>query len=152
MEINLKDKKTIESIVYYGMAYCFNDACPKAERCFRHIAAQFKDATVKSGNAIYPDALHDGKCDYFIRPRIINAAWGFNGLYHNVRQQDVATLRSQITSLLGGKTSYYRIFRGEKLLTPEKQQEIARLFKAYGYPTPRFDHYKETVDLTEKDV
>ncbi len=152
MKLDLKDKKTIESIVYHGMAYCFNKTCPKSETCFRFIAAEFKDESVKTGNAIYPDALQDGKCGYFIHPRIINAAWGLKGLYSNVRQQDVNTLRSKITSLLGGKTGYYRYYRGEKLLTPEKQQEIVDLFKAYGYPTPHFDHYKETVDLTEEDV
>lgn len=152
MELDLNDKKTVNSIVYHGMAYCFNEACPKEGSCFRKIAAKFKDPTMKTGNAIFPDALQNGKCDHFLRPRIIIAAWGLRNIYADVRQQDVGSLRCKTISLLGGKTSYYRYHRGEKLLGPEKQQEVATLFRAYGYPEPRFDHYKETVDLTGEDA
>lgn len=151
MNLQLNDKNFVNSIVYYDMAYCFNSVCPRSASCFRRIAAKFKDSNKKIGNAIFPDALQDGKCKYFIRPRIIQATWGFNSLYNEVIHQDVAHMRCKVMSILGGKTSYYRYHRGEKLLTPEKQEMIKDLFEARGYSAPAFDHSKETIDFTDQE-
>ena len=106
---------------------------------------------LKMGKAIFPDALEDGKCNHFIRPRIIQAAWGLDSLYNEVRLQDANTMKSQVMSLLGGKTSYYRYHRGDKLLTPELQDAVQALFAARGYGKPIFKHYKETIDFTDKE-
>ncbi len=152
MILKLNDEKFVNSLVYHGMAYCFNDTCPKAGACFRHLAAQFKPSDKKSGNAIYPDALQDGHCDYFIRPRIMKAAWGLGSLYNAVKHQDVCIVKSEIMAALGGRTSYYRYHRGEKLLTPEQQSHIEKVFAAKGYASPSFEHYKETVDFTSGDA
>lgn len=152
MELNLNDEKFVNSLVNYNMAYCFNDSCPKAKNCFRHMAVKFKKATHQMGNAVFPDALQDGKCKYFIRPRIIKAAWGFTPLYNEVKHGDVISMRGKVIGLLGGKTSYYRYHRGEKLLTPELQNAIYEVFKASGYGKPTFKHYKETIDFTDEEV
>lgn len=152
MELNLNDEKFVNSLVTYNMAYCFNDACPKANTCFRHMAVKFKNSNLKMGNAVYPDALQDGRCDYFIHPRIIKAAWGFHSLYNEVRLQDVGSIKVKVMSLLRGRTSYYRYHRGEKKLTPELQKSIADLFRAYGYEAPTFSHYKEMIDFTSKEI
>lgn len=152
MTLKLSDENFVNSIVPSGMAYCFNEACPKANSCFRHIAAKFKKPSMKMGNAIFPDALQDGKCNYFMRPRIINAAWGFDTLYNEVKQQDIANMRCEVMRLLGGKTSYYRYHRGEKLITPELQESVNALFEARGYGKPSFKHFKETIDFTNKEV
>ncbi len=151
MTLNLSDEKFVNSLVNYDMAYCFNHACPKAGTCFRYLAAKFKPSNKTSGHAIYPDALQDGGCNHFIRPRIIKAAWGFNSLYNTVNHQDVANMRCKVMGVLGGKTSYYRYHRGEKLVTPELQEAIQKEFEARGYASPSFDHYKETVDFTNKE-
>ena len=152
MILDLNDKAVVDSMVYHNMAYCFNKTCPKASTCFRYIAAKFKSSDLLKGNAIYPDALQEGgKCNYFLRPRIIKAAWGFHTLYDKVKRQDVETLRIQVTSFLGGKTSYYRYHRGEKLLSPEQQEYIKTLFAAKGYETPSYGHCKEMFDLTNED-
>lgn len=152
MRLNLNDEKFVNSIVYHNMAYCFNHACPKANTCFRHIAAKMKKPDMKYGNTIFPDALQDGKCEFFIRPRIIKAAWGFHSLFDKVRHQDVDSVRCWTMGILGGKTSYYRYHRGEKLLTPEQQEAINELFEEKGYSKPSFDHYKESIDFTDKEV
>lgn len=151
MELHLKDKDFVNSIVPYSMSYCFIDACPKASKCFRRIAAKCKPASKHEGYAVYPDALQEGRCRYFLRPRIVNAAWGFKSLYAQVRQQDVTTLRFRMMDLLGSRTYYYRYYRGEKLLSPEQQQAIGKLFADYGYDMPQFDGFKEIIDFTDKE-
>ena len=150
MKIELSDADFVRSIVRPGMAYCFNNACPKTDKCFRFIAGRHKSPGMTKGNAIFPDALRDGKCEHFITPRIINAAWGFKSLYKEVTASDLAAMRMKVTAFLGGKTAYYRFHRGEKLLSPEQQEAIAKLFKEKGYGEPSFDHKKETIDFTGK--
>ena len=150
MKIELSDADFVRSIVRPGMAYCFNKACPRTDKCFRFIAGKYKDPELTKGNAIYPDALQDGKCGHFITPRIINAAWGFNALYREVTSSDLASMRLKVKTLLGGKTAYYRYHRGEKLLSPEQQEAIANLFRDKGYGEPSFDCKKETLDFTDK--
>ena len=144
-ELNLNDEKFVNSIVYYGMEYCFNSECARKASCFRFIAAKFKDPNKKRGNAIFPDALKDGKCAFHLQPRIIQAAWGLSHLYDEVRHEDIAAMRRKATTLLGGKTSYYRYHRGEKKLSPEMQQSVYNLFEKNGYSKPTFDHFKEEI-------
>ncbi len=150
MKIELSNADFVRSIVRPGMAYCFNSVCPMTDKCFRFIAGRYKSPEQTKGNAVYPDALQDGKCGHFITPRIINAAWGFNSLYREVTSSDLASMRSKVTVFLGGKTAYYRYHRGEKLLSPEQQEAIIRMFGEKGYGEPAFDHRKETVDFTDK--
>ena len=72
------------------------------------------------------------------------------GLYDNVKHKDAANLRCRVMGILGGKTNYYRVYRGEMHVAPEKQQEINHVFAEYGYQPPRFDHYREEVGFTDK--
>lgn len=115
---------------------------------FRHQAYAYKDPAQKVGRTIFPDALQNGQCEYFLRPRVITSAWGFSHVYSQVRNCDVADLRIQIMGVLGGKTAYYRYHRGEKYLTPELQVAIGTLFKAKGYDQPTFDKYEEKIELS----
>ena len=147
MEINLKDPDYVNSILPRDMAYCFNHSCPKANKCFRHIAALVKKERLKCGYAIYPDALQEGRCDYFLRPRAIAAAWGFAHLYDNVKHSEIGTMRAHVMGILGGRTSYYRYHRGEKRLTPEQQDAIKDCFASQGYEKPTFDYFKEMIDF-----
>lgn len=151
MTLNLYDPQFVNSIIPYNMEYCFIDTCPKKDLCFRHIASKFKDKTKKSGMSIFPDALQEGKCNYFLKARIINAAWGFKGLYDQVKKQDILSLRMKAICLLGGRTSYYRYHRGEKKLTPEEQEAVKNLFERKGYPPPHYDHQQEMVDFINPD-
>lgn len=150
MKENLNDRDLIQSLITYDTAFCLNHSCPRATQCFRHQAYQYKDATQKVGRIVFPDALQNGQCDYFLRPRHITAAWGFAHLYNQVKNSDVAGMRTKVMGFLGGKTSYYRYHRGEKWLNTEQQKEIGVLFKERGYEVPFFDHCKETVELTDK--
>lgn len=127
MKKDMNDPSVIKSLIKYDMAYCFNNTCPRAGECFRHQAYAYKDPAQKVGRTIFPDALQNGQCEYFLRPRVITSAWGFSHVYSQVRNCDVADLRIQIMGVLGGKTAYYRYHRGEKYLTPELQVAIARI-------------------------
>lgn len=148
MKKDMNDPSVIKSLIKYDMAYCFNSTCPRAGECFRLQAYSYKDPAQKVGRTVFPDALQNGQCEYFLRPRVITSAWGFSHVYSQVRNCDVADLRIQIMGVLGGKTAYYRYHRGEKYLTPELQVAIGALFKAKGYDQPTFDKYEEKIELS----
>ena len=40
------------------------------------------------GSAIYPNALQNGKCRFYVEKRVIRAAWGFRKLFLNVKHVD----------------------------------------------------------------
>ena len=151
MKEDLNNRDLIQSLITYDTAFCLNHSCPRARQCFRHLAYQYKEANQKVGRIVFPEALQDGQCDYFQRPRNITAAWGFSHLYSQVKNCDLSGIRTKVMGMLGGKTSYYRYHRGEKWLTPEQQQEIGELFKASGYDAPAFDKSKVTIELTDKE-
>lgn len=147
MEIKLNEPDFVNSIIPAGWAYCFNDNCSFSDTCMRRISAKFKDDSVSKGMAVYPDACRDGKCKHYLRARAVDGAWGFGHLYDDVKKCNLSELRSEIMSLLGGRTSYYRYHRGEKKLTPEMQQRVADVFAAYGYANVTFDMHSEIIDF-----
>lgn len=89
----------------------------------------------------------EGECDRHQEPRVIDAAWGFDLLFENIKYKDTAPVRRAIKAYLGGNGTYSRYKRGLLLLTPEQQTWIINLFKKYGYTDNlRFDHYVKAID------
>lgn len=121
---------------------CFNERCPRKDTCMHYLAGQHLPADKMKGNAIYPNALQEDGCKYFVERRLIRAAWGFHKLYLNVKHVDDTPIRHKIQAYLGSRTTYYRYMNGKLTLSPEQQEGIARIFREYGYTEePVFDHY-----------
>ena len=51
----------------------------------------------------------------------------------------------RVMDVLGNRTTYYRVHRGEKHLTPEMQEQVKKVFAEYGYGEPTYDHYAEEI-------
>lgn len=128
---------------------CFVANCPLADSCLNHLAGLHLPDNLTIGPAIYPTALRDGKCGHYKKIRKIQAAWGFDTLFTDVKQRDAAPLRSAIKNYLGGNGTYYRYHNGERLLTPEQQEHILALFRQCGYSENlHFDGYREVYDFS----
>ena len=110
---------------------------------------QCKPTEAKSGLSVFPDALHDGECDYYVRLRMARMAWGFDGLFADVKLKDAPTLRQQMRRILGSKGQYYRYKLGQLKLLPEQQEQVRQLFAAMGYADVSFDHFVDELDLTK---
>jgi len=141
MQINLTNETFVNSLIYSGWEYCFNAGCPRTAECFRFISAKFKPEGQTSGGAVYPDAYLHGSCKHFVRVRSYKAAWGLSGFYDNVKHRDVQGIKSRVMGAMGSRTSYYRVNRGEKHLSPEEQDAVSKIFAEYGYEAPVYDHY-----------
>ncbi len=147
MKVDLENSEFVNSFVDRSWTYCFNAECPRSAECIRYISSRFKPQGVTIGNAVYPDACQHGECQHFMRVMVVKTAWGMSALYDQVKHCHAQMLKYKVMSVLGGKTAYYRVHRGEKHLSPDKQQEVNALFAQYGYPAPQFDHYKEEIDF-----
>ena len=147
MQIDLTDRDFVNGLVanYYGWQYCFNEGCPRASECIRFISSKFKPVDVTNGAAVYPDACLHGPCQHFMRVRQYKAAWGLSQLYDNVKHRDAKTIKYQVMGAMGSRTSYYRVHRGEKRLTPEEQEAVSKIFAHFGYQAPSYDHYSTEI-------
>lgn len=89
-----------------------------------------------------PNALQNGKCEFYVEKKVIRAAWGFHHLFLNVKHVDDTPIRREIQQYLGSRPTYYRYMNGQLTLTPEQQADIIDIFRSYGYTEKlRFDYY-----------
>ena len=147
MEQIINDPEIMKNFITSNWAYCFNTNCQYADSCFRQLSVKYKPNTADCGRAVYPDACKDGKCRHYVRLGKATVAWGFDGMYNDVKWADLQDLREDVKHLLGGKTAYYRYHRGDKKLSPSQQENIRRLFLKYGYERVEFAHTEERVML-----
>lgn len=127
--------------------FCFLD-CPMSARCVRHRAGETVSAGTQFGTAVFPTARQGKSCSMFKELRVIRGAWGFDHLFAPVLATDIASLRADVKSYLGGNGTYSRYKLGRRLLTPEQQRDILNIFRRYGYTEEtQFDHYVDVVDF-----
>lgn len=149
----MDEKELLRKAFEYGevpgiITYCFTELCPMKNNCIHYLASLYKDNDTKRGQAIFPNALEDGKCEFFTPLRIVKMAWGFDRLFADVKVKDAPLLRSEMRSYLGSKGQYYRYKLGQLKLVPEQQEYIKQLFARFGYKDVDFEHFAEEIDFT----
>lgn len=131
--------------VPYNFARCFNNPCPQAINCLRHLAAQHSTADEPYISIVNPMSFpSDGNsCPYFKNAGKVRVAWGTKHLLNRIPHEDAVSIRKQLIRHFG-KTGYYRFYREEHYLTPKEQSFIKEIFRNKGIATePTFDRYTE---------
>ena len=116
--------------VPYQYAMCLNRECSKANTCLspKHLAAQ------------------QGNCPYYRSNVKVRYAKGFIRMLEDLPYKQMQTVISHLMSYFGRRT-YYRIRKGERLLTPSEQQRILNILKNCGAThLQNFDAYVEDYD------
>jgi len=131
-----------------NLTYCFTEPCPMKDECIHYLFSLYKRDDVKRGDAIFPNALKDGKCPYFTVLRVVKMAWGFEKLFAEVKVKDAPILRSKMRNFFGSKGQYYRYKLGQLKLLPEQQEFIKQLFAQFGYNDVEFEHFSEEIDFS----
>ena len=122
-------------------AVCFNRHCPRAGECLRHLCYTLLPATQLEHPCVLPQAWDGGECSQFAEAHPVQLAWGMSRLFTDVPSWKATAIRHELKHLFGSKPTYFRYRRGEFLITPQRQREIADIFRRYGYTTPRcYDH------------
>ncbi len=126
---------------------CFKSGCPRSAECLRHVAIERFAAGRRVVMALNAAALPAAEaCAAFVDHRPRQMAWGWRRIYASLPCGVAKAVKADLLSRFG-PTVYYRIGRGERLLTPEEQEFVRSLFRRYGQPgEPEYEH---TVELPQ---
>ena len=134
----MNEKSTVPS--YYDM--CVVSECPKASTCLHHVALPM---TGEQNVRIYNPYLLDktGKCPHYVKAEKVFHAKGFKNvmgkLPYNVHKQAGSALMSYFS-----ERTYYRIRKGDCLLSPNEQKAVRCIIARLGYTEQwEFDAYVE---------
>lgn len=146
----MEEKRPTFSDAPHGYALCFNHECALREKCMHYYIGSLAPADRYSGPAVYPSAWKEGTCKYFREIRLVQYAWGFSQLYNGMTRGQTTDARGSLRAHLGsGMSAYYRYHYGERLLTPQQQEEILDILTKCGGPRDaKFDHYVTKYDFT----
>ena len=121
---------------------CVLSECPKASTCLHHVALPM---TGEQNVRIYNPYLLDktGKCPHYVKAEKVFHAKGFKNvmgkLPYNVHKQAVSALMSYFS-----ERTYYRIRKGDCLLSPNEQKAVRCIIARLGYTEQwEFDAYVE---------
>lgn len=124
---------------------CLNRNCPKADTCLRQQVEREVDESATVWTIISPKHLAKlkGDCPYYRPNAKASFAKGFMNILenmpHNQRQRAILLLKNQFS-----ERTYYRMRKGERLLSPAEQRIVLNILKKCGIAgTPEFDAYEE---------
>lgn len=137
------DNKELIKNLGTNITMCFLEGCPRADKCVKHLAYEMLGEQKAYGSTVMPSSLKaNGECDMYSEAVIKRFAKKATHMYDEVRMKHYATIKGGVRRILGGRSSYYRCMRGEKLISEEQQKRIATLFESYGYSADNlYDEY-----------
>lgn len=134
----MNEKPTVPS--YYD--FCILSECPKASTCLHHVALPM---TGEQKVRIFNPHLLDntGKCPHYVKAEKVFHAKGFKEVMEKLPHGTYKRAVSALMSYFSERT-YYRIRKGERLLSPDEQKAVRRIIARLGYTEPwEFDAYVE---------
>lgn len=124
---------------------CLNRECPLAANCLHQLAEQNITDSPEFWIVISPKriALQQGACEYYRSSTKVRFAKGFVNIMGNLPNKQTKSVITRLMNLFSRRT-YYRIRKGDRLLSPDEQQQVLAIFKEYGTSEPlEFDAYVE---------
>ena len=122
---------------------CFNDDCPLADDCLHRLAARSRRQKDEVVMAVNPACCSGESCRHFKQNKVATMAYGMIDSFHEVRADDITSLRQALINHFG-RTSYYQRLNGKRPITHEEQQQISSIFRKFGY--------EATFDRTEEET
>lgn len=130
---------------------CFLEQCTIRETCLHWMYGLVLPDEVTIDLSVTPRALleknfEDGRCRHYAEAKKVTVCADFSLLFDKVRKEDYKYLRQDVYDYLGGRHNYrrYSIHQRPYLITPEKANDIAKIFAKYGYEPPRYGETFET--------
>lgn len=127
----------------FNYPLCTRGECPKAGECLRHVAlANCEDEriTILNPNLLSPS--NEG-CKHYVSAQKVRYAKGMKRvmglLPYNLHERAATALSLQFS-----ERSYYRIRKGERLLSPDEQKQVHQIIARLGFTGEwDFDDYVE---------
>lgn len=126
----------------YHYNLCIAGECPMASTCLRQVA--FKLADGLTLNVLNPHLLDtSGECKQYVKAEKVMYAKGFKGVMDKLPFKVHDRAATYLMAAFSERT-YYRIRKGERLLSPDEQSVVRRIIARVGYTEPwEFDAYVE---------
>ena len=108
--------------VPYQYAMCLNRKCSKANTCLRQLTEQSVPEKIEYWDILSPKHLAalQGDCPYYRSNTKVRYAKGFIKILEALPYKQMQAVISHLMSFFGRRT-YYRVRKGERLLTPSEQ-------------------------------
>ncbi len=123
---------------------CLNGGCPRANTCLRQLVVRSIPADKPHWLIISPHylaALQERDCPFYRSAAKARFAKGYVRLLENLPYKQMQAVISQLISCFSQRT-YYRIRKGERLLSPAEQQQVLNILEKCGTDHPQeFDAY-----------
>lgn len=136
------------SQVPYNYNICLKEECLQADTCLRQLVEQNIPTNIQSWTIISPKYLAslEVTCPHYRSATKVRFAKGFIRLLENLPYKQMQTVIAQLSGYFGRRT-YYRVRKGERLLSPAEQKEVLNILKNCGVTHPQdFDAYTEEYD------
>ena len=132
-------------IVPVNYTLCIKGDCPKAAMCLRYKATLMIPADVMKWSILSPAYLAqtEGECPHYRSAEKVKYARGFVRMMSALTVTQAHVVKDSIVATFG-MNMYYRMRRGERLITPTEQEAIYQMLEQQGITTrPEFDAYIE---------
>lgn len=128
-------------------ALCPHEACPRAEQCLRQLLFNGVPAERTYIRLLSPAAARRAagpKCPYFRPAEKIRLATGIEGVLRQLKRlpyDDAVSARHGVFGVFG-KSAFYRIRHGKRLVSPAEQEQVRAVLRRFGLQEePAFDGY-----------
>ena len=116
---------------------CFIDSCPLHGQCLRWLTGQYINPKLPAYNAINPRNPENGcdHCPMFRKKQRVMMKRGMTNLYHEMPGYMEHQIRHSLISQWG-RRNYFEMRRGDRLITPEQQQDVLNTCREFGWKGP----------------
>lgn len=133
------------SSIPYNFAHCLASECALKDECLRWKAYELlpddlnKRVTFINPKSLPPAAAEE--CPHFLKAELQCYAKGMRRIFDSVPHKAALSLKQQMKGYFGTRT-YYRCVSGERLISPDEQNRIRKMFASRGLPSDvAFDEY-----------
>ena len=113
---------------------CFMHECPLHETCLRWMTGQYISGErhiVTSVNPYYP-TVNTKQCSMYQKDDIVNYAIGMMHIFDTIPYPIARSVKKRLINLFSRKR-FYEYRNGDRPISPQAQQQIARIFNEEGW-------------------
>ena len=116
---------------------CFIDQCPLRLECLRWLVGQHVNPSLQTYKSVNPcNPEHGGEgCAMFRKNVRVMMKRGFKNMYHDMPGYMESLIRNHLITKWGRK-QYFELRKGDRLVTPSLEKDIAKACKNYGWTGP----------------
>jgi len=116
---------------------CFIEGCPLHHECLRWLVGQYTDTKLISQISINPLNPKMGRedCEMFRKNQRVVMKRGLTHLYDDMPARIEKRIR-QLLIQFWGRKKYFETRKGERLITPEMQDDVVDACRHHGWAGP----------------